>query len=94
MVMTKERWLLWRKVCYGDLEGMVRGRALVDTMLRAVDVDWVIVWRFLAEEMLRVTELVVRVVRVTGVAVIGRSKSGMLSGKSLEKSYLFLLQEV
>ncbi len=42
----------------GILEGMVRDRALVDTMLRAVDV--VTVWRFLAEEMLRVIELVVR----------------------------------
>jgi hypothetical protein len=30
--------------------------------------------------MLRVSELVVRGVRVAGVAVIGRSKSGMLSG--------------
>ncbi len=59
---------------------MVRDRALVDTMLRAVDVDWVTVWRFLAEEMLRVTELEVRVVRVAGVAVIGRGKSGMFSG--------------
>jgi hypothetical protein len=59
---------------------MVRDRALVDTMLRAVDVDWVTVWRFLAKEMLRVTELVARVVRLAGVAVIGRSKSGMLLG--------------
>jgi hypothetical protein len=30
--------------------------------------------------MLRVTELTVRVVRVAGVAVIGRSESGMLLG--------------
>jgi hypothetical protein len=30
--------------------------------------------------MLIVTELVVCVVRIAGVAVIGRSKSGMLSG--------------
>jgi hypothetical protein len=59
---------------------MVRKRALVDTVLRAVDVDWVTVWRFLTEEMLRVIELVVRVVRVAGVAVIGRSESGMLTG--------------
>jgi hypothetical protein len=59
---------------------MVRDRALVDTMLRAVDVDWVTVWRFLAKEMLRVTELVARVVRLAGVAVIGSSKSGMLLG--------------
>ena len=59
---------------------MVRDRALVDTMLRAVDVDWVTVWRFLAEEMLRVIELEVRVVRVAGVAVIRRGKSGMFSG--------------
>jgi hypothetical protein len=40
----------------------------------------VTVSRFLAEEMLRVTELTVRVVRVAGVAVIGRSESGMLLG--------------
>ena len=59
---------------------MVRDRALVDTMLRAVDVDWVTVWRFLAKEMLRVAELVGRVVRLAGVAVIGSSKSGMLLG--------------
>ncbi len=59
---------------------MVRDRALVDTMLRAVDVDWVTVWRFLAKEMLRVTELVARVVRLAGVAVIGSSKSGMFLG--------------
>jgi hypothetical protein len=59
---------------------MVWDRALVDTMLWAVDVDWVTVWRFLTEEMLIVTELVVRVLRVAGVAVIGRSKSGMFSG--------------
>jgi hypothetical protein len=81
------RWLWRRNGCShggrcvtGILEGMVRDRALVDTMLRAVDVDWVTVWRFLAEEMLRVTELEVRVVRVAGVAVIGRGKSGMFSG--------------
>jgi hypothetical protein len=58
---------------------MVRDRALVDTVFRTVDVDWVTVW-LLAEEMLRVTELVVRVVRVAGAAVIGRSESGVLSG--------------
>jgi hypothetical protein len=80
MVMMKERLLPWRKVCCWDFEGMAWDRALVDTMLRAVDVDWVTVWRFLAEETLRVAELMVRVVRVAGVAVIGRSKSGTLSG--------------
>jgi hypothetical protein len=51
---------------------MVRDLALVDTVLRAVDVDWVTVWWLLAEEMLRVIELVVRAVRVAGVAVVGR----------------------
>ncbi len=59
---------------------MVRDQAVVGTMLRGVDVDWVTVWGFLAEEMLRVTELVARVVRLAGVAVIGSSKSGMLLG--------------
>jgi hypothetical protein len=48
----------------------MRDLARVDTVLRAVDVDWVTVWRLLAEEMLRVTELVVPVVRVAGVAVL------------------------
>ena len=42
--------------------------------------------------MLRITELGVRVVRVAGVAVSGRSKSGILSGTSFENSYLFLRQ--
>jgi hypothetical protein len=51
---------------------MVRDLALVDTVLRAVNVDWVTVWRLLAEEMLRVTELVARVVNFAGVAVFGR----------------------
>jgi hypothetical protein len=59
---------------------MVRDRALVDTVLRAVDVDRVTVWRFLSEEMLKGTKLAVRVVRVAGVAVIGRSESGILWG--------------
>jgi hypothetical protein len=39
---------------------------------------------FTVAEMLRVTEFVVRVVIVAGVAVVGRSESGVLSGKSLE----------
>jgi hypothetical protein len=56
----------------------MRDLARVDTVLRAVDVDWVTVWRLLVEEMLRVTELVVRVLRVAGVAVVERSESGML----------------
>jgi hypothetical protein len=39
----------------------------------------------LVAEMLRVTALVVRVVRVAGVAVAGRDERGVvLSGKSLE----------
>ncbi len=59
---------------------MVRDRALLDSVLLAVDVDWLTACRFMADEMLRVTELVARVVRLAGVAVIGSSKSGMLLG--------------
>jgi hypothetical protein len=51
----------------------------VDTVLRAVDLDWETVWRLLVEEMISVTELVVRVVRVSGVAVMGRRESDMVS---------------
>jgi hypothetical protein len=50
----------------------------VDTVLRAVDLDWETVWRLLVE-MISVTELVVRVVRVAGVAVMGRRESDMVS---------------
>ena len=55
-------------------------------MDRAVDAYWVTVRRTLVEDMLRVAELVVCVISVAGVEVIGRSESGVLSGKSLENS--------
>jgi hypothetical protein len=51
----------------------------VGTVLRAAVLDWATVWRLLLEEMLSVTELVVRVVRVAGVAVVGRRESDMVS---------------
>ncbi len=51
------------------------------TVVIPVDAYWVTLWRMLVVEMLRVTELVVRVVRVAGVAVAGRDESGVvLSG--------------
>jgi hypothetical protein len=49
--------------------------ASVVTVVRAVDMHCV---RMLVAEMLRVTELVVRVVRVAGVAVAGRDESGVV----------------
>jgi hypothetical protein len=60
---------------------MVLDLAKEVTVVRAVDAYWVTLWRMLVVEMLRVTELVVRVVRVAGVAVAGRDESGVvLSG--------------
>jgi hypothetical protein len=63
----------------GILDGVERDLARVDTVLRAAVLDWATVWRLLLEEMLSVTELVVRVVRVAGVAVVGRRESDMVS---------------
>jgi hypothetical protein len=61
MVVTKELVFPRRKFCYGDFG---RDGAGLSTCghggYRAVDV----VWRLLVEEMLRVTELAVRVSRV------------------------------
>jgi hypothetical protein len=63
------------------LDGIVLDRARVVTLERAVEVYWLTVCRMLVVEMLRVTVFVVRVVRVAGVAVVGRDVSGVvLSG--------------
>jgi hypothetical protein len=61
------------------LNGVERDRARVGSVFRAAVLDWATVWRLLLEEMLSVTELVVRVVRVAGVAVVGRRESDMVS---------------
>jgi hypothetical protein len=75
------RQRLWQK--YGRSQGGRCVTGILEWMVpdQALDVDWVTVWRFLAEEMLRVTELVVRVVKVAEVAVIGRSERGILFGE-------------
>jgi hypothetical protein len=66
MVVTKERLFPMWKVRYGDFG---RDGAGPSTCGHGA-----------LEEMLKVTELVVRVVRIAEVAVVGRSESGMLSG--------------
>jgi hypothetical protein len=66
MVVTKERLFPRWKVRYGDLG---RDGAGPSTCGHGT-----------SEEMLRVTELVVCVVRIAEVAVVERSESSMLSG--------------
>jgi hypothetical protein len=63
----------------GIFDGVERDRALVGSVRRAAVLDWATVWRLLLEEMLSVTEVVVRVLRVAGVAVVGRSESDTVS---------------
>jgi hypothetical protein len=64
----------------GIFLGVVRDRERVVIVVRALDVIWPTVCRILLGEMLRVTVLMVCVVRVAGVAVIGRTRIGVLSG--------------
>ena len=67
---------LWRR--NGCSQGGRFATEILERMVR--DRAGVTVWRLLVEEMLRVTVLGVRVVRVAGVAVIGMSESGVVLG--------------